>query len=235
MDLFGQAFKDFFDGKDVKFEIERDDGYIDHHDFSEYFEDYTYFPDVEKKGLSHAKGSVLDIGVGAGRVALYLQSRGFDVVGLDLSESALEVSRLRGVKKLIRMSACELSLPSGSFDTAIAFGNNFGLCGNMARVGEMMRRLRTIISEDGVFLAESADPYNTDKKEHLDYHKRNIARGRPPGQVTIRDRYMGMVGDWWDLLMVTPHEMEALCAETGWRIDTSYTGSPYNVYVLKKG
>jgi len=218
----------------VRFEIERDDGYVESHDISEYFEEYTYFPDVEKKALSHAKGRVLDIGVGAGRVALHLQGLGMDVVGLDISDHALEVSRLRGVKKLINMSACELSLPSDSFDTAIAFGNNFGLCGTMDRVAEMMRRLRTVLSDDGVFLAESADPYNTDKEEHLEYHRRNLARGRPAGQVTIRDRYLGRVGDWWDLLLVRPVEMEALCSKTGWTIETTYHGSPYNVYVLAK-
>lgn len=234
MDLFGKAFKDFYEGKQVELYIERDDGYLDRQDFSEYFEDYLYFPDVEKKALTHAKGRVLDIGVGAGRVALYLQSLGMEVVGLDISEHALEVSRLRGVKKLIRMSACELQLPEGSFDTAIAFGNNFGLCGTMDRVADMMRRLRRIISEDGVFLAESVDPYNTDKEEHREYHRRNIERGRPPGQVTIRSRYMGQVDDWMELLMVTPGEMASLCADTGWRIEASYPGSPYNVYVLTK-
>jgi len=234
LDLFGQGFKDYYDGKEVELYIERDDGYTERQDFSEYFEDYQYFPDVEKKALAHAKGRVLDIGVGAGRVALYLQNLGLDVVGLDISDHALEVSRLRGVKKLVKMSVCELQLPDDSFDTAIAFGNNFGLCGTMERVAEMMRRLRRILSADGVFLAESIDPYNTDKKEHHEYHKRNIERGRPPGQVTIRSRYMGEVGDWWELLMVTPHEMSALCAGTGWKIDVSYQGSPYNVYVLRK-
>ncbi|MDG6899020.1 MAG: class I SAM-dependent methyltransferase [Nitrososphaerota archaeon] len=44
------------------------------------------------------KGKVLDVGCGAGRVALYLQGWGLDVVGVDNSPFALRVARLRGVR-----------------------------------------------------------------------------------------------------------------------------------------
>ena len=233
-DLFGQLLMDFLDSKVHRSQIERDDGYIDEHDISQYFGTYFRFSDAEKKGLRHAKGRVLDLGVGAGRHSLYLQEKGFDVVGIDISEKALEVCRRRGVVKLRKMSACDLRFEKSSFDTAIAFCNNFGLCGTMKGVQGMLVRLHRIISDDGVFLAESVHPTDTKKREHIRYHKRNIAKGLPPGQVKIRFRCWTKVGGWFNLLMVTPDEMRGLCSRTGWRIAKTYKGAPMYVYVLKK-
>lgn len=236
-DLFGRALLDFFDGADVEVGIERDDGYVESERISWYFRQYKEFAECEKKALTHAKGRVLDIGVGAGRVALHLQDEGLDVLGLDTSDSAIEVSRRRGVRSLRKMSACELALDKTSFDTAIAFGNNFGLCGAPDRVEGMLRALRRVLTRDGVFLAASIDPVNTTKAEHLRYHGTNIARGRLPGHVTLRHRYSGQVGEWFDLLLARPSDMSSLCDRAGWRIEKLYLSpapSPAYVSVLVK-
>jgi len=217
-DPFGEAFRDHLDGKRPVLTIERDDGYTDEHDFDDYFAGFDQFPQCEKEALSLAKGRVLDIGLGAGRVSLHLQSLGMDVTGIDISDLALETSRRRGVRKAVKMSACELDLPRGSIDTAVAFGNNFGVCGTPEGVLGMMVRLREVVADGGTFLAESIDPTTTDRPAHLEYHRRNRERGRYPGQVRIRERYEGTVGGWWDLLMVTPDEMKGLAERSGWRV-----------------
>lgn len=232
-DLFGRAFLDYYEKRPRPFYLERDDGHVDEQGMDVYFADFEDFPDPEKRALRHAKGRVLDIGVGAGRVALHLQGLGHEVVGVDLSEHALEVSRRRGVKKVLKMSACDLKFPKASFDTAIAFCNNFGLCGNMQGVGKMLRDLHRIIRPDGLFLASSIQPTRTKNPEHIAYHKKNRARGLPPGQVKLREKYGDKVGPWWELLMVTPSEMRDLCASTGWRVDRSYLGV-MDVYVLSR-
>ena len=233
-DLFGQALMDYYNGKRYKLEMERDDGLLDEQDLAFYFKDFEKFPEAETKALKHAKGQVLDLGVGAGRAALYLQSKGRDVLGIDISDNALEVCRLRGVNWLRNMSMCDLKLPKNSFDSAIALFNNFGLCGSMDGVARMMKQLHRIIKDDGVFLAESVDPTDTQKQIHLRYHKRNIASGKPAGQVKLRTHYCGHVSGWWDLLLLTPAEVHILCERTGWRIWRTYRGGPMIVYALKK-
>ena len=232
-DLFGQAFVDYHMGRPHPLRLERDDGFVDDQDVSQYFRGHDGFPDCEKKALKHVKGRVLDIGVGAGRVALYLQSMGFDVVGIDISDNMLKICKDRGVMKLRKMSACDLKFKKGSFDTAIAFCNNFGLCGNMWSVMKMLERLHDIVRKDGIYLASSINPVRTTKKRHLDYHEFNRARGRPPGQVTLRDLYRGRKGQWWDLLMVTPSEMKELCDITGWNVEKTYRGVG-DVHVLRR-
>lgn len=234
MDLFGQALMDHYKGKRYKLLMERDDGMMDEQNMFFYFRDFRKFPEAETKALKLAKGKVLDLGVGAGRAALYLQSRGCDVLGIDISDKALEVCRLRGVRRVRNMSMCDLRLPKDSFDSAIAFFNNFGLCGSKEGVASMMKRLHRIIKDDGVFLAESVDPTDTTKEIHLKYHQQNIAKGNPPGLVRLRTHYRGQTSGWWDLLLLRPSEVRELCDRTGWRVWRKYKGGPMIVYALKK-
>jgi len=53
---------------------------------------------------------------------------------------------------------------------------------------------------------------------HLRYVKRNIARGRPPGLLSLRGRYKGRVGDWFDLLLLSPDDLAELAHSTGWEL-----------------
>src|SRR5690349_16406171 len=77
--------------------IERDDNYIDTgSDEGLYFSEYKDWYDLEQQAINKARGRVLDIGCGAGRHSLYLQSKGFDVTGIDNSPGAIKVCKLRG-------------------------------------------------------------------------------------------------------------------------------------------
>jgi tellurite methyltransferase len=75
-------------------------------------------------------GRVLDLGAGEGKNAVYLASRGFDVVAVECSEYAIQnfQNRLRDVDsaaadriKIICQDVTAFA-PSGSFDAVIAYG-----------------------------------------------------------------------------------------------------------------
>ena len=236
-DAMGHAYLDYLEGRSPILTIERSDGYLDWDNMESYFCDYSEFPECEKKALEYAKGRVLDIGSGAGRVALYLQKRSMNVTAIDLSELALDVARARGVKNLVAMSACNLEFEDNSFDTAVAFGNNFGLCGSPEGVVSMLVRLRSILADEGVILAETVDPLKTDKEDHLMYHELNRKQGKSPGQIRLRLKYRGLATNWWDLLLVTPEEMTILCDKSGWKIKEIFQEggkSPVYAAVLSK-
>ena len=211
--------------------IERDDGYSDPHPLDVYFINGSQFPDEEKAALEHTSGRVLDIGCGAGRILLHLQGH-FDVVGVDVSYLALRVCQLRGVKHLVNARAPRLTFGPGAFDTAILMGNNYGLCGSIDATREMMENLHEILSDDGIIIAQSNDPYSTEKEVHLKYHERNRRRNKPPGQVTIRVGFNGEYSDWFDLLMQSREEM-AETVHPYWRIDKTYGDGLY-IAILKK-
>lgn len=60
-----------------------------------------------KKGIKLARGRILDVGCGSGRHSLYLQGKGFDITGVDFSPGAIEVCRLRGLRKAFAPSVSE--------------------------------------------------------------------------------------------------------------------------------
>ena len=65
--------------------VERDDGVIGIESGEPYFSGPGGWFPVEESYVDHVHGRVLDIGSGAGRFSLELQSRGHDVVALDVS------------------------------------------------------------------------------------------------------------------------------------------------------
>lgn len=67
---------------------------------------------------------VLDAGCGTGRVAVELDRRGYDVVGIDVDPAMLDVARAKAPHvdwRLGDLSACDV--PAGEFDLVVAAGN----------------------------------------------------------------------------------------------------------------
>jgi len=115
----------------------------------------------------------------------------------------------------------DLRLPRNSFDTAILFGNNFGLLGGPAKAKSVLRRMHQMISEGGVILAETFDPYGTEDPVHLAYHRLNRKRGRLPGQIRMRVRHKQYATPWFDWLLVSKDEMKTLVERTGFKMTGS--------------
>lgn len=219
-DAFGQELLDHLAGKKTYEIIERDDGMFGVGlGASLYFSEYEDWSAAEKEAMTYVRGRVLDIGCGAGRHALYLQGQGLDVHGIDNSPGALEVCRRRGFTQTSQMPLTQVSRKLlGVFDTVLMMGNNFGLVGNPRRARWFLRRLKGMTSPEARIIAVTRDVGYTDEPEHLAYHARNRAQGKPPGQVRIRVRYKRYVTPWIDLLMVNKNELGQIVDGTGWEL-----------------
>ena len=184
-----------------------------------YFTEYENWSPVERQAIAHAKGRVLDIGCGAGRHALYLQEKGFDVTGIDNSPGAIEVCKLRGLKKAEVLAISEVDkFPENSFDTILMFGNNFGLFGDAENAKKILKKFTRITAPEARIIAGTLNPYKTVEAAHLEYHEFNRQRGRMAGQARIRIRYGNTVGEWFDYLFVSPDEMTEIFRNTDWQI-----------------
>jgi SAM-dependent methyltransferase len=222
-DAHGQAMLDFLDGRPAFELIERDDGFISPSGGPEaYFTEPASWGQHAKKALKHVRGRVLDVGCGAGRVALHLQELGHEVVGIDISPGAVETSKRRGVKDAREMSITQIGSELGYFETIVLFGNNFGLFGNEKRARWLFRRLHSLTTDAGRILAECLDPYQTDEERHLAYHERNRSRGRMGGQIRVRARYLDYRTPWFDWLLVSAEELRGLIEGTGWQLENLY-------------
>jgi ubiquinone/menaquinone biosynthesis C-methylase UbiE len=64
-------------------------------------------------------GSILEIGIGTGRVARPLTDRGFSITGADLSLGMLGRARAKGLDRIVRASGYRLPFRDGAFDATM--------------------------------------------------------------------------------------------------------------------
>jgi SAM-dependent methyltransferase len=231
-DAYGHEIMDYFNGQESYEIVERDDDFIASSAGPKfYFLEYKDWPKIEKEAIRYSKGNVLDIGAGAGRVALYLQKKGFRVTAIDNSPLSIKVCHKRGVKIALPLSIGYIdAFEPNSFDTIIMYGNNFGLFSSFQKAKKLLKKMSLITKPNAIIIAESNDPYQTNEPAHLHYHKLNKSRGNMCGQARIRIRYKNFIGHWFTYLLVSKKEMKDILHGTGWKID-KFIDSPGSAYI----
>jgi SAM-dependent methyltransferase len=234
-DAFGAAMSARWRGDDGRLVIERDDGLVDLDSF-DYLAPFRRWAPHERRAVRNARGRVLDVGCGAGRVAIHLEPRGFEVVSIDVSPGAVRTARARGAADVRPMAASDVRRADGPFDSIVMFGNNAGLLRDARHGPWLLRRFAGLTRPDGVLLASTVDPYRGAPAVHRSYHRRNRERGRMGGQVRIRARFQRLATPWFDYLFTSVAELERLVLGTGWRLDDVIEGGgPSYAFVLRKG
>jgi SAM-dependent methyltransferase len=217
-DAFGQMIYAIYGGSEAFEIVERDDGYMEAMPAKGYFSEYKDWPQIEQKAMEFAKGKILDGGCGAGRTSLYLQEKGFDVTGIDISPLAVKVCKLRGLKKVKLMPIEKIDFKPNTVGTIFMMGNNFGLFANFNKAKKLLKKFREIASKNAVIVADTNDPYKTENPSHLAYHKRNREIGRMGGQLKLRIRHKQYRGRWFEYLLASKKEVEEILEGTGWEI-----------------
>ncbi len=218
-DAFGHMYLDYLNGITLPYSIERDDGNVKIDMPDGYFKEYEAWTEIERKAMEEVSGRVLDIGCGAGRHCLYLQEQGNEVVGIDNSPLAREVTQMRGVCDVRLCDLLEISQDLGQFDTIIMFGNNLSLLGTPVKAKKILKQLYRITSEEGCILGEVRDPHNTNDPVHINYCEANRKRGKWYGQGRIRIRYQEFITPWTDFLMLSKSELDVISQGTGWYVE----------------
>lgn len=238
-DAYGQLLLAVLDGDEALEIVERDDGFVSASVMGPklYLAPFRRWPAHHRRAMRYVRGRVLDAGAGGGRVALHLQERGHEVVAIDNSPGAIEVCRRRGVRDARVLAFADVDESLGTFDTVVMLGNNFGLFGSPTRAKRLLRRLRRLTGEGARIIAESRDVERrsaSDAPWHVRYRRRNVERGRLPGQIRLRIRFRDVVGPWMDYPMVSPEQLRELVAGTGWEVAELLDSEDTYVAVLEK-
>ena len=92
-----------------------------------------------------------------------------------------------------------------------------------------------MLSRGGLVLAETLDPYDTAEPAHLAYHKMNLKKGRPSGQIGVRVRYKQYATPWFYWLLLSRDEMRELAIRAGFAVPRFVDSSgPGYIGVLRK-
>jgi SAM-dependent methyltransferase len=164
-DIFGTALLDYQNGnytEDIKTysSLEEEDvmplPYL--------FRDFDAMPLLEQKALSLCKGTILDIGCGAGSHGLYLQNKGYTITCLDQSSGAITVCKNRGLVHTHLGSL--LNFEGASFDTLLLLMNGIGICGALSGLNVFLSKLKSLLKPGGQIILDSSDiiyMYETDE------------------------------------------------------------------------
>ncbi|MDP9798339.1 SAM-dependent methyltransferase [Catenuloplanes nepalensis] len=213
--------------------IEREDGLINGAPADQYLAGPDEWQPHDHRAIALARGRVLDIGTGGGRIALALQESGVDVTGLDVSPGAIAVCRRRGLRDTVLASVDEHARDGRRYDTFLLLGNNLGLLEGHHRAAGFLAALAEMAAPGARLIAHGTDPYGTTDPVHVGYHELNRSRGRLGGQLRLRLRYRELATDWFDYLVCSVDELRGLVEGTRWRItDVDDVDRPYYLATL---
>lgn len=154
-DLFGKALLDYQTGKaseDIITSTSISGEDILPLDYL--FRTYAEMPKLEQKALDLTKGTVLDVGAGAGSHSLYLQKKGYTVKAIDSSEGAIEVCKLRGIQ---HAELKPLLDETETFDTILLLMNGTGIFQTLNELPEYLKHLKNLLTPEGQILIDSSD------------------------------------------------------------------------------
>ena len=154
-DIFGDAITDYYHGKNAIIKTHSSVGGYDELPVQYLFRTFDEMPAIEQVALKMSYGRVLDLGCGAGSHALHLQNQGLFVKAVDISEGAINVCRLRGIKQAQSINIWDLQ--DKPYDTILALMNGTGLCGSLQRIPAFLQHLKSLLSPKGQILIDSSD------------------------------------------------------------------------------
>jgi len=173
-----------------------------------YFRESGDMPDLEQIALQECRGTVLDIGAGAGSHALELQTRGIDVTALDISPLAVHVMKARGV--LRAMAGDIFGFSTGRYDTLLLLMNGIGLVGNTEGLRNFLRHVKSLLLPGGQLLFDSSDV------SYL-YEDSLLPEDQYYGEIRYRYGYKRAKTEPFSWLYIDYETLRKVAAEEGWK------------------
>lgn len=219
-DPIGEALKDYLSGNlqaEILVESDRcDDDVIP---VKWLTRSLNQMPDLEKRALELCRGTVLDIGAGAGCHALELAAQGVHVSALDVSPGCIQYLEKKKIPAIHRNI---WSYQDKQFDTLILLMNGLGLAGTMDQLPSFLLHLKSLLKPGGSIICESTDLaylfMDDDGSMLIDLNDRYY------GEMKFNMRYNDHETGWFEWLYID-HENLTACAEiAGFHTEIVFTG-----------
>lgn len=162
---------------------------------------------ADRRAIALCRGRVLDVGAGAGAVALALQRRGLEVTALDVLPGAVAVMRARGVHDARRGNVARFR-SRRPYDTVLALMNGTAPAGTLGGLRAWLGALAAPLAPNGQLLIDSTD---------LTSPGRSATRedGRYVGELHYQIEYRGEKGAPFAQLFVDSRRLGAAARAVG--------------------
>lgn len=220
MTLFGEALRDCYRRHQKgTFYICDDQG--------EYPLNLAYYMDVrlephEVELLKRAKGKVLEVGCGAGRVMRYLQYKGFDVTGFDFDKIMVGLCRDQGLKKVFYESTEKME-KLGAFDTIVLLTPSVGTAGCIEGLKRLLDKCYECCNTNGILVFDSLESIMGESTG-----KEGIIEKR------LRLKYNEKYSRWFSWIHIGSEAAKNLLSETGWKIEETIRSTDRYGYICHK-
>jgi len=210
-DILGQAIWDYYHkNKPAKLWIHNTYGPKEEMPVSVYFRNGGDMPPLELIALAQCRGTILDIGAGAGSHALFLQAQGLDVTAMDISPKAAQVMSARGVAQVVQADIFLYN--EKKYDTLLLLMNGIGLAGSITKLRIFLRHAKNLLlpggqlvfdSSDIAYLYEGSLPYN----------------GIYYGELAYEYAYKGQKSGWFNWLYIDKATLTKTAIAEGWETE----------------
>jgi len=210
----GQALLSYWNGdKEATIGIQMEDGSITQMPIEIYFRKQSDFPKIEEIALNLCKGTVLDIGAGAGAHCLELQERGFKVLGLDIAPEAVKIMKEQGVKKVVCNDFLTFT-PNQTFDTLLFLMNGIGVAGNLEGLSRYLQHAHSMTHACSQLILDSSD---------LRYNELKLEYGTSYfGEITYQLIFKEEIGNPYQWLYIDQEKLKDLAHANGWLCEIIY-------------
>jgi SAM-dependent methyltransferase len=183
-------------------------------------------PVLEQKALQLAKGSVLDVGCGAGSHTLELQNeRKLDVTAIDISKNAVRACELRGIENVKVANILDLDVEN-KFDTILLLMNGTGIFGTLKETDKYLQKLKSLLKEEGQILIDSSDLiYMYDQDEDGAYC---IPAEGYYGELTFTVQYKGETEDTFPWLYLDYNTLQNAAIANGLKCELLLEGEHFD-------
>ncbi len=223
-DPFGIAVTDFLEGKHLP-EINVSSNLSDEETIPVpyLFRNWEEMPEKEKFALSLTKGSILDVGAGAGAHALVLQDQAKTVTALDQSALCCQAMQQRGIRKVVCNNFFAVD-SSQKFDTLLFMMNGFGLAGTLDQLETFFGQCKRLLNPGGRIIGESADILYMFEDEEEEGAYLIDLNGSYYGEVQYRMHYKDSTSPEFPWLYVSMDLVTDAAGKAGFRVLDFYEG-----------
>ena len=187
------------------------------------FRSTSDMPAIEQLALKEARGTILDVGAGAGCHSLALQQMGKRVTAIDISPLCIATMRERGVQDVREQDFFTLD---GQYDTILMLMNGIGIVGTLSRMDAFFDQVDRLLAPGGQVLCDSSDLCYLYEDEDGFIDLTGVEGYY--GEMTYQMQYKSIKGEPFPWLFIDADTLRQQAARHGYDMDIVLVGDHYD-------